>query len=160
RANHIIKAVHLHLLGEQDLRGGLGADMATRPALPQVSFFAGAVALLWASQVAAEGNLDNFSGIQAAPEGAAAARACPSDPWGPVPTAGVSIANVAPGLLPFFNNGPVFGLPGTVVGDSWDSTQVTGDWGGRRTELARRGLFVDLYTTSTYQDVTSGGIKT
>src|SRR5215467_9928424 len=132
--------------------------MATRGALPQVSLFAGAVALLWASQVAAEGNLDNFS--QAAPEGAAAAPAGPSNPWGPVPTAGVSIANVAPGLLPFFNNGPVFGLPGTIVGDFWESTQVTGDWDGRRTELARRGLFVDLYTTSTYQNVTSGGIKT
>src|SRR5262252_9136159 len=105
----------------------------------------------------AEGNLDNFSGLT---EGAAPARAGPRDPWGPVPIAGVSIANVAPGLLTFFNNAPVFGLPGTVVGDFWDSTQVTGDWDGRRTELVRRGLFVDLYTTSTYQNVTSGGIKT
>ena len=127
----------------------------------QLRFFAAAAVLLWASQVTAEGNLDNFSGLQTAPtEEAAPARAGPRDPWGAVPVAGVSIANVAPGLLTFFNNGPVFGLPGTVVGDFWDSTQVTGDWGGRRIELARRGLFVDLYTTSTYQDVTSGGIKT
>ena len=131
--------------------------MATRAALPQLRFFAAAAILLWASQVMAEGNLDNFSGLQ---EGAAPARAGPRDPWGPVPIAGVSIANVAPGLLTFFNNAPVFGLPGTVVGDFWDSTQVTGDWDGRRTELVRRGLFVDLYTTSTYQNVTSGGIKT
>ena len=29
----------------------------------------------------------------------------------------LSIATVAPGLLPYFNNGPVFGLPGTASGD-------------------------------------------
>ena len=52
-------------------RAWFGAHMATRRALPQLRFFAGAAALLWASQVAAEGNLDNFSGVQAAPEGAA-----------------------------------------------------------------------------------------
>src|SRR5262249_26061748 len=109
----------------------------------------------------AEGNLDHFSGLQTTPaEGAAPAQARPPDPWGPVPVAGVSSANAAPGLLTFFNNAPVFGLPGTVVGGFWDSTQVTGDWDGRRTDLARRGLFIDLYTTSTYQNVTSGGTKT
>jgi len=84
----------------------------------------------------------------------------PMTDWGPVPTDKASIANLAPVLLPFFNNAPVFGLPGTVTGNFWDQTQVTGDWGGTRTELARRGLFIDLYSTSTYQDVTSGGLKT
>jgi hypothetical protein len=84
----------------------------------------------------------------------------PMTDWGPVPTDKASIANLAPVLLPFFNNAPVFGLPGTVTGNFWDQTQVTGDWGGTRTELARRGLFFDLYSTSTYQDVTSGGLKT
>jgi hypothetical protein len=63
-------------------------------------------------------------------------------------------------LLPYFNNAPVFGLPGTVTGDFWDQTQLTGDWGGIRTEMTRRGLFLDLYSTSAYQDVTSGGLKT
>ncbi len=43
----------------------------------------------------------------------------PLEDWGPVPTDKASIANLAPGLLPFFNNGPVFGLPGTVTGDFW-----------------------------------------
>src|SRR5215469_4134502 len=71
--------------------------------------------------------------------------------WGPVPTGKLSLANVAPGLLPFFNNGPVFGLPGTVVGDFWKRTELTGDWGGARTDLARHGVFVDLYSTSAYQ---------
>jgi porin len=82
------------------------------------------------------------------------------DPWGPVPTEKASLANLAPALLPYFNNGPVFGLPGTDVGDFWHRTQLSGDWGGVRTDLARHGLFFDLYSTSTYQNVTSGGLKT
>src|SRR4029077_1045440 len=81
-------------------------------------------------------------------------------PWGPVPTKLVSIVNVAPVLLPYFNNGPVFGVPGTATGDFWSRTQVTGDWGGARTRLANMGVFLDVYTTSVYQDVTSGGLKT
>lgn len=82
------------------------------------------------------------------------------DPWGPVPTEKASLANLAPALLPYFNNGPVFGLPGTDVGDFWHRTQLSGDWGGVRTDLVRHGLFFDLYSTSTYQNVTSGGLKT
>src|SRR4051812_43918664 len=39
----------------------------------------------------------------------------PNDPGQPVPTKYVSLADVAPGLLPYFNNGPVFGIPGTVT---------------------------------------------
>src|SRR5260370_36928761 len=83
----------------------------------------------------------------------------PLEDWGPVPTDKASIANLAPGLLPFFNNGPVFGLPGTVTGDFWDQTQLSGEWDGVRTEMTRRGLFIDLYATSVYQDVTAGGLK-
>ena len=83
-----------------------------------------------------------------------------ADPWGPVPTKDVSLVNSLPFFLPYFNNGPVFGLPGTVVGDFTDRTQLTGDWGGVRTKLARRGYFFDLYSTSAYQDVASGGLKT
>jgi len=82
------------------------------------------------------------------------------DPFGPVPTEKISLANVAPVLIPFFNNGPVFGLPGTVTGDIWNRTQLLGDWGGARTDLARKGFFFDVYSTSYYQDVTSGGLKT
>ena len=80
--------------------------------------------------------------------------------WGPVPTKKASIANLAPFFLPFLNNGPVFGMPGTDAGDFRDRTQLSGDWGGLRTDLARHGLFFDLYTTSAYQDVASGGLKT
>lgn len=80
--------------------------------------------------------------------------------WGPVPGKKASIANLAPFFLPFLNNGPVFGIPGTDAGNFRDRTQLSGDWGGFRTDLARHGFFFDLYTTSTYQDVASGGLKT
>lgn len=83
-----------------------------------------------------------------------------ADSWGPVPTKKASLANLAPVFLPFLNNGPVFGLPGTDAGDFLHRTQLSGDWGGLRTDLARHGYFFDLYTTSAYQDVASGGLKT
>ena len=84
----------------------------------------------------------------------------PADPWGPVPTEFTSVANTVPGLLPYVNNAPVFGLPGTVVGGIGERTQLTGDWGGLRTDLAERGWFFDLYTTGVSQQVTSGGVRT
>jgi hypothetical protein len=80
--------------------------------------------------------------------------------WGPVPTQKASLANLAPVLLPYFNKGPVFGLPGTVTGNFQERTQFSGDWGGVRADLARHGLFFDLYSISAYQDVASGGLKT
>ena len=84
----------------------------------------------------------------------------PAASWGAVPTEKVSLANLAPFLLPYFNNGPVFGLPGTEVGDFRRRTQLSGDWGGLRTDLARHGFFFDLYSVSAYQGVASGGLKT
>jgi porin len=93
------------------------------------------------------------------PDKAAAAE--PSrDPFGPAPSADISLANLAPMLFAFANNGPVFGLPGTQTGDFLDRTQLTGDWGGLRTRLARSGVFIDGYTTVANEDVTSGGLKT
>src|SRR5262249_27608525 len=50
-----------------------------------------------------------------------------ANPWGPVLTEKASWANVAPALLPYFNNGPVFGVPGTDVSDFWHRTQLSGD---------------------------------
>jgi porin len=72
-------------------------------------------------------------GAAATAKAAAAAQAL-NEPWGPVPTNLISLVNAGPVLLPYFNNGPVFGLPGTKTGDFWSRTQVTGDWGGLRTE--------------------------
>jgi porin len=62
--------------------------------------------------------------------------------------------------LPLFNNGPVFGMPGTIRGDFWHRTQLIGDPNCIRTDLTRRGIFVDLYSTTAYQDTASGGLKT
>lgn len=109
------------------------------------------------------GNFDGFGylndgSLGATPAAAPATPAMSADDWGPVPTDHLSLANAAPVLYPFFNNGPVFGLPGTVTGGFRDRTQLTGDWGGRRTDLARRGVFFDVYTTSAYQDIMSGGL--
>ena len=79
------------------------------------------------------------------------------EPFGAVPTTKISLLNLAPVLAPYLNNGPVFGLPGTSTDGFFKSTQLTGDWGGERTKLAQHGLFADLYTTSVYQNVMSGG---
>jgi porin len=90
----------------------------------------------------------------------AQAQGSATDPWAPVPTKYVSLANEASSLLPYLNNGSVFGLPGTDIGDFWHRTQLSGDWGGARTDLARHGFFLDLYSVSAYQDVAAGGLKT
>jgi porin len=87
-------------------------------------------------------------------------RASAADSWGPVPTKKASVANLAPYLLPYLNNGPVFGLPGTDSKDFRYRTQLSGNWDGLRTDLARHGFFFDLYSISAYQDVASGGLKT
>jgi len=79
---------------------------------------------------------------------------------GPVATKKASVATLAPVFLPFFNNGPVFGLPGTKGGDFRHRSQLSGDWCGVRTDLARHGFFFDLYSTSAYQNIASGGLQT
>ena len=115
-------------------------------------------ALVVSAPAYADDGLNNFGRISdARPVVSASA---PKDPWGPVAGEKISVVNLAPGILAYFNNGPVFGLPGTVTGDIWSRTQLLGDWGGTRTELARKGYFFDMYSTSVYQDVTSGGLKT
>src|SRR5437899_9590024 len=117
-----------------------------------------AISLLWSASAIATENFAGFRHIDTGGEPPGTTQAAPD--WGPVQTDKASIANLSPVLLPFFNNGPVFGLPGTVGGDFWQNTQLTGDWGGFRTSLAQHGIFFDLYSTSSYQDVASGGLKT
>jgi len=72
----------------------------------------------------------------------------------------ISLVDVAPVLLPYFNNAPTFGTPGTRTGALSERTQLSGDWNGTRAELARNGVFVDVYTTSAYSNVHSGGLET
>lgn len=76
--------------------------------------------------------------------------------FGPVSASHLSLANVAPGVYSWFNDGAVFGLPGTQIGGIRERTHLTGDWGGVRTEWARRGVFVNLYNTAAYQEVWNG----
>jgi hypothetical protein len=101
-----------------------------------------AISLLWSASAIATENFAGFRHIDTSGEPS------PAPDWGPVPTDKASVANLSPVLLPFFNNGPVFGLPGTVVGDFWQNTQLTGDWGGFRTSLAEHGIFFDLVDLS------------
>ena len=57
-----------------------------------------------------------------------------------------------------FNNSPfVFGTSGTVVDNFRNNTQLFGDWGGVRGEMAKRGIFLDIYSTTVPQGVVSGG---
>src|SRR5262249_32687068 len=71
-----------------------------------------------------------------------------------------SLVEAVPTVLPLFNNGPVFGRPGTVERDFWHRTQLIGDPDCKRTDLSRRGVFIDMYATSAYQQTVSGGLKT
>jgi len=76
-----------------------------------------------------------------------------------VSTSLLSLVDAAPNYLPFLNNGPVFGQPGTIEGNFWHRTQLIGDPDCKRSDLTRRGVFIDLYSTTAYQRLTSGGVK-
>src|SRR5437588_5089132 len=105
-----------------------------------------AISLLWVSIAEADQNFAGFRHLDASGELPGATEAAPD--WGPVQTDKASIANVSPVLLPFFNNGPVFGLPGTVVGDFWQNTQLTGAWGGVPKTLRVDGIVLTVYLTT------------
>lgn len=68
----------------------------------------------------------------------------------------ISLATVAPGVYSWFNDGLVFGLEGTQTGSIRERTQLTNDWGGLRSRWAESGVFLNLYNTVAYQNVTGG----
>ena len=43
-------------------------------------------------------------------------------------------------------------------GDIWERSTLTGDWGGSRNELARKGITLDMYLTQIYRGVVDGGL--
>jgi porin len=45
------------------------------------------------------------------------------------------------------------------TGEFWERRYLTGDWGGSRTDLAQRGITLDLTFTQVVQDVVSGGLE-
>ena len=71
-----------------------------------------AISLLWSASAIATENFAGFRHIDTGGEPPEATQAATD--WGPVQTDKASIANLSPVLLPFFNNGPVFGLPGPL----------------------------------------------
>jgi porin len=42
-------------------------------------------------------------------------------------------------------------------GDFWSRSTLTGDWGGARNDLAKKGVTFDLSLTQAYQGIVSGG---
>lgn len=71
-----------------------------------------------------------------------------------------SILDARPEIGYFVNHSPlVFGLPGTVTGGLGTRTQLSGDWGGSRSEMAKGGVLIDVYSTTDYQSITSGGLS-
>src|SRR4051812_8944050 len=120
-------------------------SMKSRRSATHLALYILVTSLLPVAVAQADQNFAGFRHIDA--NGEARGSAQTASDWGPVRTDNASIANLSPVLLPFFNNGLVFGLPGTVVGDFWQNTQLTGDWGGFRTSLAKHGIFFDLYST-------------
>ena len=52
---------------------------------------------------------------------------------------------------------PLSGRVNPFEGDLWTRSYILGDWGGRRSRLAERGLSLDLLGTQFYQGVASGG---
>jgi len=48
--------------------------------------------------------------------------------------------------------------PAPYVGPLHSRSHLSGDWGGKRTQLAESGVTFDLYATQFYQGVTSGGL--
>jgi porin len=47
----------------------------------------------------------------------------------------------------------------TYSGDFWTRSTITGDWGGMRNDLAKKGIIFDLSLTQGYQGVVDGGKK-
>jgi len=43
-------------------------------------------------------------------------------------------------------------------GDIWERSTLTGDWGGSRNELAKKGITLDMYLTQIYQGVVDEGL--
>src|SRR5262245_764825 len=68
----------------------------------------------------------------------------PADAQPPEPAAETETPE---GLLP---------LP-DYTGDFWTRSRLTGEWGGTRSEWARKGILLDLDWTQTVQGVIAGG---
>ncbi len=55
---------------------------------------------------------------------------------------------------------PTTATPNPYEGDLLTRHYLTGDWNGRRSRLAERGVTMDIFATQFYQGVTSGALVT
>ena len=60
-------------------------------------------------------------------------------------------------LVPDLARAQPYLTPETWGGDIWSRPRLTGDWGGLRDDLAKRGVVFDIDLLGTPQDVVSGG---
>lgn len=74
----------------------------------------------------------------------------PSGQGAPAPAAAITAPAAATdaGALPTPN----------YSGDLWTRSTLTGDWGGARNDMARKGLTLDMYATQVAQSVVAGGL--
>ncbi len=90
---------------------------------------------------------------------AVASSALGQDANAPPPRGGmISLAEAAPELYYAFRRYPEFyGDPNTVVGNLWDRTQLTGNWGGLRDKAVDHGVYFDVGVTQFLQGNVAGG---
>ncbi len=81
---------------------------------------------------------------------------------GACPRYGASICIVGLAVLvaPNLARAQAYDVPPTWGGDVWSRPRLTGDWGGLRDELAKKGVVFDADLLITPQDVVSGGRST
>jgi porin len=63
-------------------------------------------------------------------------------------------------VVPNFARAQPYPTPDTWGGDIWSRPRLTGDWGGPRDDLAKKGIVLDVDLLATPQDVVSGGRST
>jgi porin len=63
-------------------------------------------------------------------------------------------------FAPNYARAQPYEVPETWGGDIWSRPRFTGDWGGLRDDLAKKGVVFDIDLLATPQDVVSGGRST
>src|SRR5438094_501399 len=81
------------------------------------------------------------------PNSAPAAPSTAATPWGPVPTKKKSLVNLEPWLLPFFNNAPIFGIPGTVTGNA-EYRGVVEEWQKPRLQVNQEPWLLPFFNNA------------
>src|ERR1700726_2153605 len=78
----------------------------------------------------------------------------------PNPRAWALLASLILLFVPSPASAQPYPTPDTWGGDIWSRPRLTGDWGGPRDDLAKKGIVLDVDLLATPQDVVSGGRST